>query len=76
MKITEQEFDPKLWDKRAIPTDADGQPLDPEHGVTFTSIDELGHKRFQRPDQRGTVYEPKTDADAEKLGAAPQQNTE
>ena len=49
--IRREKYNAKDWNSEAIPLDANGRPIDREHGLTLDSIKELGHDRFKKPEQ-------------------------
>ena len=59
--FTKEKYDGKRWDRRAVPTNERGQPIDPEHGLTMDSINELGHERFKNPNTKPNYIPPKDD---------------
>lgn len=50
MKFKREQFNESLWNREAIPLDANGNPVDVEHGLTLTSMKELSHDRFKKPE--------------------------
>lgn len=48
VEVEEVPYSPSQWSNRAIDVDADGNPIDKEHGQTFDSIDKFSHSQFKR----------------------------